>query len=42
MSDSIKHLIPTVEREWNEDIEGDYDDYGFFHTPNGSILISLF
>ena len=25
-----------IEREWNEDIEGEYDEDGFFLTPNGS------
>ena len=25
-----------VEREWNEDIEGEIDEDGFFITPNGS------
>jgi len=25
-----------IEREWNEDIEGKYDEDGFFITPNGS------
>ena len=25
-----------IEREWTEDIEGHYDDDGFFITPNGS------
>ena len=25
-----------VEREWNDFTEGDYDENGFFVTPNGS------
>ena len=25
-----------IEREWNECIEGEYDEDGFFITPNGS------
>ena len=25
-----------VEREWNDFTEGEYDDNGFFVTPNGS------
>ena len=27
---------PFIEREWTEDIEGEYDEDGFFVTPNGS------
>ena len=25
-----------VEREFSDNIEGEYDDEGFFNTPNGS------
>ena len=35
MKDSKKKK-DFVEREWNEEIKGEYDDDGFFITPNGS------
>lgn len=30
------NLKDFVEREWNDNTEGDYDENGFFVTPNGS------
>ena len=34
--EKIPEKKPFIEREWTEDIEGHYDDDGFFITPNGS------
>ena len=31
------NLKDFVEREWNDNTEGDYDENGFFVTPNGSL-----
>ena len=40
MSDSYKNFIPTIDREWNENIEGECDENDFFYTPNGSKQIN--
>ena len=31
-----RHRRKFKEREWNDEIEGELDDDGFFTTPNGS------
>ena len=36
MEDKNKNTKVFIERELNDDVEGDYDDEGFFNTPNGS------
>ena len=36
MEKNHPNLKDFVEREFNEFVEGEYDDQGFFNTPNGS------
>ena len=36
MENNNKKTKVFVEREFNDDIEGEYDEEGFFNTPNGS------
>lgn len=33
---SSHHKQKFIEREWTESTPGDYDEDGFFVTPNGS------
>ena len=36
MENNNKNKKVFIERELNDDVEGDYDEDGFFNTPNGS------
>jgi hypothetical protein len=36
MENKNKNKKVFIERELNDDVEGDYDEDGFFNTPNGS------
>ena len=36
MADNDKNSKVFIERELNDDVEGEYDEEGFFNTPNGS------
>ena len=36
MADNDKNSKVFIERELNDEVEGEYDEEGFFNTPNGS------
>jgi hypothetical protein len=36
MSKNYNNLIPNHDRKWDETVEGEEDQDGFFYTPEGS------